>query len=418
MWPPLPCKPTYSKIHKGRLPQRGGPSIGRLGSFVNKTLLGKRALMCAASFLFWFSQYIYNPFLSPYLLGLGISATFAGTIIGAYGFTQLVARFPLGISADCLQKHRIFILLGMLFSGLASVIRFFFPQPVPMLLANLLSGIASSMWISFTILFSRYYPPEELSKSIGLLTAMNNAGTLAAYLLGGALYEPFGMKSLFLGSALSGGLGLVIALFVKDEPPQGDRPQPRALVRSTLRDKRLWLFSIAALLYHMILFATANSFTSNIVKELGASGVEISACSALFMAASMIAAWFVGTKPAQTLGERPMMCVCFCLLGLYALVLPRLDSLPLIMIMQFLGGLGGSSLISLLMSNAVRNIPGVARSTGMGFFQSVYALGIMLGPVWMGAMADRIGFVAGYAIVGVLSLACAAGLYLLTRKEA
>ena len=29
-WPPLPCKPTYSKIHKGRLPQRGGPSIGRL----------------------------------------------------------------------------------------------------------------------------------------------------------------------------------------------------------------------------------------------------------------------------------------------------------------------------------------------------------------------------------------------------
>ena len=80
------------------------------------------------------------------------------------------------------------------------------------------------------------------------------------------------MKSLFLGSALSGGLGLVIALFVKDEPPQGDRPQPRALVLSTLRDKRLWLFSIAALLYHMILFATANSFTSNIVKELGASG--------------------------------------------------------------------------------------------------------------------------------------------------
>lgn len=84
-----------------------------------------------------------------------------------------------------------------------------------------------------------------------------------------------------------------------------------------------------------------------------------------------------------------MMCVCFCLLGLYALVLPRLDSLPLIMVVQFLGGLGGSSLISLLMSNAVRNIPGVARSTGMGFFQSVYALGIMLGPVWMGAMADR-----------------------------
>ena len=144
---------------------------------MNKTLLGKRASCAPRPLCSGFRSTSTTPFLSPYLLGLGISATFAGTIIGAYGFTQLVARFPLGISADCLQKHRIFILLGMLFSGLASVIRFFFPQPVPMLLANLLSGIASSMWISFTILFSRYYPPEELSKSIGLLTAMNNAGT-------------------------------------------------------------------------------------------------------------------------------------------------------------------------------------------------------------------------------------------------
>ncbi len=375
----------------------------------------KRALMCVASFFFWFSQYIYNPFLSPYLLGLGISATFAGTIIGAYGFTQLVARLPLGVSADYLQKHRLFILLGMVFCCLASVIRMLWPSPVPMLLANLLSGIASSMWISFTILYSRYYEPSELSKSIGILTAMNNAGTLTAYLLGGVLYERFGMQSLFLGSALAGAAGFAVALFVRDEPPVGEKPELRALF-ATLKGGRLWLFSIAALLYHLILFATANSFTSSILKDLGASGVQISACSALFMGASMIAAWFVGTKPAQKLGEKPMMCFCFVLLGIYALVMPRLSSLPAIMAVQFAGGLGSSSLISLLMSNGIRDIPGEARSTGMGFFQSVYALGIMLGPVVMGAMADRIGFVNGYAVIGVLGLLCAVSLYVLTRR--
>ncbi len=380
------------------------------------SLKGKRGLMCAASFLFWFAQYIYNPFLSPYLLGLGITATFTGTIIGAYGFTQMAARFPLGISADYLQKHRIFILLGMVFSALASVMRYLFPAPVPMLVASLLSGIASSTWISFTLLFARYFKPHELSKSIGLLTAMNNAGTLTAYLLGGLMYEPLGMKSLFLGSILAGTLGAVLALFVRDEPPLGERPQIVSLL-SVLKNKRLWLFSIAALMYHLIVFATVNSFTSTILKQLGASGVQISACSALFMASSMIAAWFVGTKPAQALGERPLMCLCFLILGVYAFIMPRLGSIPAIMAIQFLGGLGSASLISLLMSNAMYDIPGFARSSGMGFFQSVYAVGILLGPILMGALADSIGFVAGYTLISLLALLCAVSLYFLTRKD-
>lgn len=381
------------------------------------SLRGKRGLMCAASFLFWFSQYIYNPLMSPYLLGLGISATFAGTIIGAYGLTQMVARLPLGISADSLQKHRIFILLGMIFSSLASVIRYFFPSPLPMLAASLLSGIASSTWISFTLLFSRYYGPQELSRSIGLLTAMNNAGTLSAYLLGGILYEPFGMKSLFLGSILAGALGVLIALLVRDEPPLVEKPGIGSLL-SVLKNRRLWLFSAAALMYHLIIFATANSFTSTILRGLGASGVQISTCSALFMAASMLSAWFVGTKPAQRIGERPIMCFCFSLLGAYALILPRLTNIYAIMCIQFLGGLGGSSLISLLMSNAITDIPGYARSTAMGFFQSVYAIGILLGPILMGMLADTIGFRAGYTLIAGLSVLCSAALYLLTRKRA
>lgn len=98
-----------------------------------------------------------------------------------------------------------------------------------MLLANLLSGIASSMWISFTILFSRYYPPEELSKSIGLLTAMNNAGTLAAYLLGGVLYEPFGMKSLFLGSAFPAALAWSSPCLSRTNRPRATGRSPAPL---------------------------------------------------------------------------------------------------------------------------------------------------------------------------------------------
>ena len=52
------------------------------------------AFFLAIVTLFWFAQYIFVPFLSPHLIALGITASFAGVIMGAYGVAQLVLPFP------------------------------------------------------------------------------------------------------------------------------------------------------------------------------------------------------------------------------------------------------------------------------------------------------------------------------------
>ena len=54
----------------------------------------KRFLIYLATFFFWFAQYVYNPYMTPYLLGLYITASFAGVIVGMYGSTQLICRLP------------------------------------------------------------------------------------------------------------------------------------------------------------------------------------------------------------------------------------------------------------------------------------------------------------------------------------
>ena len=60
----------------------------------------KRALLCTVTALFWFAQYVYVPFLTPYLLSLSITATVTGVIVGAYGVTQMLLRIPLGLALD------------------------------------------------------------------------------------------------------------------------------------------------------------------------------------------------------------------------------------------------------------------------------------------------------------------------------
>lgn len=367
----------------------------------------KRLLLCVATFFFWFSLYVYNPFMTPFLLGLGLTASLVGTIVGAYGFTQMLVRFPLGLSADRLKKHRVFIIAGMALSLVACVLRLLLPSAVPMLLANILSGVAASTWISFTILYACYYEKEETSKAIGTLTAMNNAGTLTGYLLGGVLFEAIGMPALFLAGAIAALIGLGVALFVHDEPSDNGALLSFKELLQVIKDKRLWIFAFGALLYHLILFATANSFSSTLIKEIGGSGTDISIASALFMGASMLAAWSVGTKPMQRIGEKNLIPACFLLLGIYAFAVPHVTNIPLFMGFQVIGGLGGSSLISLLMANAVKEVPYSKRSSAMGLFQSFYAVGIMVGPVITGAIRDVSSYAVAYTLIGILAVTSA-----------
>ena len=374
----------------------------------------KRLLLYLVTFFYWFAQYVYNPYMTPYLLGLNISASFAGVIVGMYGSTQLLCRLPLGLAADNKQKHKLFILLGALLSATASLIRVLSQNPYVLLSANAISGVASSMWISFTILNSLYYEPHELSRSIGSINAVNNAGILAAYLLGGLFYQRFGMVLMFWMSLISGAIATVLALFIVDEPPKPNPLPVRQLLR-VVGQRRLIVYSLLAALFQFIVFATSNSFSNTVIQNIGVTSIQLSICSALFTFAGVLSSYFVGTKRAAAIGETRLAVIGFSLLALYCFLLPQMKSFFGMTVMQFLGGCGGTLVFSLIMSAAIRDVPDEQRSTAMGFFQSVYAIGIMAGPSVMGTLIDWFRITPAFSIVGVVCVLTAAAYPLISR---
>ena len=372
-----------------------------------RSLTFKRTLLYFIAFLFGFTQFIYNTYMTPYLTGiLGISASFAGVIVGSYGVTQLICRLPLGILADTRQKHRFFIFLGSFLCFVSSLIRVLTQNPYMLLFANTLSGIAISMWISFTILNSMYYKPEELSKSLGTLTAVNNAGILASYILGGLLYERFGMLLLFKLSMYSGILAFLASVFVKDEPTKASNVKVRDLLPVMLQ-KRLIVFALLAAGLEMLLFATANSFANNVIKEAGVSDTNLSICAALFSLSGVLSSYFVGTKAGQKLGDKRLVMLGFGCLAVYSFLLPFLRGFVPMAIIQFVGGLGSASTFSVLMSCAIAGVPEEKRSTAMGFHQSVYSFGITIGPSIMGALIDALSTRPAFLIAGAFALVLA-----------
>ena len=366
----------------------------------------KRFLLYLATFLFWFAQYVYNPYMTPYLLGLGITASFAGTIVGMYGSTQLVCRLPLGVMADHAQKHKRFIFLGLMLCAMASLIRVLSQNPYVLLTANAISGVASSTWISFTILNSLYYEPHELSRSIGSINAVNNAGILSAYILGGLFYEKYGMVLMFWMSMISGLLGVIVSLFIHDETPKADAPSIGKLL-SVLLQKRLIVFSLLGTLFQFIVFATANSFSSTVINNMGASASQLSICSALFTLGGMLSSYFVGSRPAQKIGPVKLSIMGFGLLAIYCFALPHMPSFITLALMQFVGGCGGTSTFSMIMSDAIRDVKGEQRSTAMGFYQSVYSVGIMAGPTVMGMFIDKFTITPAFSVIGIICIVTA-----------
>lgn len=364
----------------------------------------KKILLLAVVCIFWFSLYLYIPFLTPYLISLGVTATLAGVVFGAHSFVQLILRFPVGLKSDMLGKQKPFIVMGMAFSALASVVMYFFPSPAMLFVGNAISGVSSTMYVAFTVLYARYYGSDSSNNAMGTIGAVVEAGIFAAFLAGGFLYDNSGIRILFLFSALAAAAGAVLSLFVKE------KPAARVSIRkddilALVRNKELIVSSILGIFIKAIVFATAFSFTPKIAQSIGATGAQTGAASALFIAASVIGSIFVTTKSGKKLGNTKTSFAGFLILAAYCAAVPFVHNVWLLMIVQFVGGLGYASLTAIFMANAIRRLSLDQKAAGMGLYQALYSAGSAFGPVLLGVFADRFSYTAGFLFIAVLAVA-------------
>ena len=242
-------------------------------------------------------------------------------------------------------------------------------------------------------------------------------GIFAAFMLGGILYDKSGIKALFFTSAAVAAIGLIISFFIKEKPA----PKQAVAIKDVLavmKDRRLIVSSVLGILIKGLIFATVYSFTPKMAQDIGANGTQVGIINALFIAASILGAFFVATKAGKKFGYRRMGVLGFILTGAMTISIPFIKSIPVFMAVQFMGGLGYSSLTSIFMANAIKNFDANKKPIAMGFYQAAYSLGSAMGPVLMGVLADTLHYTAAYLLI---SLAAVAGVILVLagyRKKA
>lgn len=347
--------------------------------------------------LFWFAQYIYVPNTAPYLLAQKVTADFVGIIVGVYGGVQMSLRFPMGILADWLGKHKLIIIAGCAFSGGASVVRILESTGNGFLIANIMSGVASSLWVSFMLLSTKYITPDRMQTQIGYLFAANNFGIMLAFITSAVCFEGFGMDFLCLCSALAGALAMLLAMSLKEEdpayahlhePPESKhRPIVADLVKVALR-KRIWFFAFLASIQQGVTMTTIMSFSNEAALRIGGSSYEMGVMTIVFILFNVISCYYSGKPPFTRISQGFLVSSALFMLAAYCFLSVMVTHIYLLIIIQAFLGWSFGFVFSIATSEAIVGVEHYRRSSAIGLFQALFAVGMTTIPIISGRIIE------------------------------
>ncbi len=381
--------------------------------------------------LFWYAQYVYMPNTAPFLLAQKVSADFVGIVVGAYGFTQMAARFGIGLISDLLGRYKIIIVAGCLFAAVSSIVRIVVPTGPGFLVANLMSGLASSTWLCFMLLYTSSVAGGNMLQALGYIFAANNLGIMLSFITSAVLYQYLGMSFLCALSVAAGSVACLLALGLKDIPAattpatstpnstssanntsstsnasstNSARPRLSELVRVVFNG-RIWFFALLATIQQGITMGTVMSFSQEIARQSGGSSFEMGLMTIVFIAFCVVSSYLVAKPFIARLSPGLIMGVTLVLLGLYCFASGVASNVYLLIALQVLLGLSLGFVLTVSNSEALKGIAPRHKSSALGLFQAIFAAGMTFVPMIAGFIIDASGsYASAFAFQGLLCL--------------
>lgn len=355
--------------------------------------------------LFWFAQYVYVPYQTPFLAAINVASSFIGIVVGAYGFSQMLLRIPLGMLADWHLNHKLLITLGTLLAGLASIMRVLFPSDIGFLLGNIFSGIASSTWLSFMVYFLKLRSDVSKVENMGILVMANNLGMLLGFVVSSLFYEKIAMKGLCILGVLAGILACIMTITLPTfQFSYSSGKNSFINLINVFKNKTLLICGVLAFIQQGIQMATTMSFTSQVIKEINAPSYAEGLSSIIYMCSAVLFARITSSKYIAKFSDRSILIVSYILLALYCFAIPLARQIYLIYLLQVIPGVGTGILFAILNAAAISNVPQKAFSTATGVFQSIYALGMTLFPIFAGQLRAQYSMTISFIVMGILAL--------------
>ena len=361
-----------------------------------------------------FSFYMVATILSKYLVGIGVTLTMAGFIVGLFSLTSLCCRPFSGIMADRLRNTTLLKWSNILMC--VGLLGFTVTTSIPLLIVfRIINGVGFALSGTCQItLASHYIPKNKMGEGIGYIGLGMVLGSAVAPGFGLAIADAFGMKLTFFLSAMLTVAAFVILCFFHEE-----KQEPKAL-RFRLGD----IIAVKALPFTLV--AGSYSFVNGIIAsylvlyadELGVKGVSV------YFTVCAVVLFIVRPFSGKLMDRRGIRITVFPGLVLTAVgmfMLGQSRTLPLILITGVLRSLGQGAAQPALQAGCINEVgldkSGVATSTYYLGGDICQGIGPMIGGMVVEAIAGINGYTALFNICGGLLLCALVFFAFVTRKK-
>ena len=360
-------------------------------------------LLSIAVSLYWSGIYIYAPILPVYAQHLGASLSVVGIIVAAYALPQLVFRIPLGLWSDALGRRKPIVIGGVAMVSIGAIGLVLATNPWFIALSRVAVGIAAASWVDLTVYFVSFYQHENTQKAVGLLNFLGGGAQLVATVCGGAITDAWGARFTFFGAAILGLLALLAFLFTHETREARSGGISRDGFKKIVTRPLLLVVSVMAIMLFFAQFSGLWGFTPVYAASIGANSTQLGILTMLTMGASMVAA-LVTAPIVKRFGYAYTIIFASILLGGALAVVPFIHSLLILDAAQLINGAGRGILATALMSLSIYAVAPQQQATAMGFYQATYAIGMFLGPLISGVLADKYGLAIIFYLSGGVCL--------------
>lgn len=362
-------------------------------------------LFCTSLFFFWISLYFYTPVFPVYVESLGASLSMVGAVVAAYAVPQLIMRIPLGLWFDAVKKRKLIVVGGIVTAVIGAIGLGLSPNPWFLFVFRIITGIGAAAWVAFVIFLAGYYPKEETGKAMGVTNFMQGISVVVATSTGGLAAEVWGIGTTFFVAALMGVVALAVLLPVTS-PPVTIQKSSWGSFTGVFTNPLLLKASAMGVLITFVGFSGVYAFTPLYGAKIGASSTDLGIITMLAVAsqavASLAAVWIVKKR-----GNRFTIVFGALLMGITLVAIPFTRQVYQLEVVQVFHGLGQGALRTVLMTLSLQEIPLQQRATAMGVYQATYSVGMLLGPLISGFLADSHGLAVVFYLSAAISFVVA-----------
>ncbi len=335
------------------------------------------------------------PIFPLYIIDLGASYTMLGIIVSIYGAVQLVTQIPIGRLSDRIGRKGL-ILLGLISFTIMPPLYVHAANAYLLIPIRMLGGVgASAVWPLAMALIIEQADVQSRGAAMGWYNASFYSALAFGPLIGGALYDLFGLEAPFYFWALLGLVSILIVLIKVKEPERREVLSKTGI--TGIKEGLIlpgymatFLACCGVVLWMGIVGGFNFTMLPSYASGLGLTTTEVGLLYLVYGGTMAISNVYFGRQADR--GRRKRLIVLSCLLGTisFGLLIFAGSLLQAVILLAALGtalGIGNPAAAALIADTTCAS----RRGEIFGIFNTARMTGVVIGPLIAGLTADMYG---------------------------